>query len=69
VGQGGGLGAWAQFRGDEHEDRAADHSRGDRAVLGSGLVKGIGPILAKSWWAVRTQVLAVIENRAAELHP
>jgi len=78
IGDGGGVvteGCWVrnrehglQIQGDDHEDRAADHGGGDRAYLGNGLVKGLGPILAKKLVGrFGVEVLAVIENRTAEL--
>ena len=43
-------------------------AEGIERYLGSGLVKGIGPILAKKLVGrFGAEVLAVIENRAAEL--
>ena len=43
-------------------------AEGIKRYLGSGLVKGIGPILAKKLVGrFGAEVLAVIENRAAEL--
>ena len=65
---GQGQGARAAIQGDHHEDGAADHGGGIERYLGSGLVKGIGPILAKKLVGrFGAEVLAVIENRAAEL--
>jgi exodeoxyribonuclease V alpha subunit len=45
------------------------NAEGIERYLGSGLAKGIGPILAKKLVGrFGAEVLAVIENRAAELH-
>jgi hypothetical protein len=64
VGQGQRAGA-VQSKHDE--DGSADHGRRYRAIHGSGLVKGIGPILAKKLAEkFGAEVLTVIETRTAE---
>jgi exodeoxyribonuclease V alpha subunit len=66
VGQ--GQGARAAIQGKYYEDLPPTTADGVERYLGSGLVKGIGPILAKKLVGrFGTDVLAVIEKRPLEL--
>jgi exodeoxyribonuclease V alpha subunit len=44
---GQGQRAWAAIQSKHDEDGSADHGRSIERYIGSGLVKGIGPVLAK----------------------
>ena len=68
LGQGSGTGTAIQSQ--HHEDGAAHHHRWIERYLGSGLVKGIGPILAKKLVGrFGAEVLVVIEKRPPNCKP
>src|ERR1700680_2541852 len=64
----GGRGHGLQFKATIMKTVPPTTAEGIERYLGSGLVKGIGPILAKKLVGrFGVEVLAVIENRTAEL--